>query len=246
MDNSRIILITGANRGLGLETARQLGMKEANSKILLGVRDKVSGKDVEEELREQGIDAKAIKLDVTKSETIKKAVKKIEKKYSRLDVLINNAGILLDDKTNVADASIKDWKKTFDTNLLGVVEVTTAFLSLLRKSQNAAIVNISSSLGSMKYNSEADDNELFGLGYYTAYNASKAALNMYTIHLAHALKGEGIKVNAAHPGWVKTRMGGDGATMPVSEGAKTSVKLATLPDTGSTGIFIHMDEVIPW
>ena len=237
------VLITGANKGIGLETARQLA--EKGMTVWLGARDLAKGEKAAEELAAEGLKAHAIEIDVTKGESIRAAVARIEKEAGQLDVLINNAGTMVDSyDTKIAEMPLAQWRETFETNFFGVIETTQAFLPLLRKSPAGRIVNLSSILGSITYHatpgSPVYDSKV------PAYDVSKSALNAYTVHLAHELKGTKIKVNAAHPGWVKTEMGGKDAPMELAEGAKTSVALATLGEDGPSGAFLHMGEPLPW
>ncbi len=240
----KIALITGANKGLGLETARQLGALGIT--VLLGARDLAKGEAAAAELKAAGIDARAVKLDVVNSADIKAVVEKIEKEFGKLDILVNNAGIALDPigGNTTSTTSEEILRKTFDTNFFAVVAVTQALLPLLKKSEAGRIVNLSSILASQLLHatpgSAIYDSKMF------AYNSSKTALNAFTIHLAHELKGTKIKVNSAHPGWVKTDMGGSGATMELADGAKTSVELATLPADGPSGGYFHLGKVVPW
>ncbi len=240
----KVALITGANKGLGLETARQLGAMGMT--VLLGARDLAKGEFAAAELKEVGLDARPVKLDVDDPEDYEVIAHQIATEFGRLDVLVNNAGIFLDERrANVtSQIPMEDLRKTFETNLFAVVGLTQALLPLLRKSEAGRIVNLSSILGSNTLHatpgSRLWDSKRF------AYDASKAALNSYTIHLAHELKDTNIKVNSAHPGWVKTDMGGEGATVELEEGAKTSVELATLPEDGPTGTFVHRGKPIPW
>lgn len=237
----KIALITGANKGLGLETAKQLG--KAGATVLIGARDLAKGEQAAEVLRGMGVEAKAIKLDVVNAADIRAAADTIARDYGHLDILINNAGVMVEPMkgnttTSVAESTIR---QTFETNFFAVVNVTNAMLPLLKKSPAARIVNLSSILGSLASHAKG------GLGVMTfAYDASKSALNAYTIHLADALKGTKIKVNSAHPGWVKTDMGTDAAPMELVDGAKTQVNLATLAEDGPTGGFFHMGETLPW
>ncbi len=237
------VLITGANKGIGLETARQLA--EKGMSVWLGARDLAKGEKAVKELAAEGLKAQAIAIDVTKGESIRAAVARIEKEAGQLDVLINNAGTMVDSyDTKIAEMPLAQWRETFETNFFGVIETTQAFLPLLRKSPAGRIVNLSSILGSITYHatpgSPVYDSKV------PAYDVSKSALNAYTVHLAHELKGTKIKVNAAHPGWVKTEMGGKDAPMELAEGAKTSVALATLGEDGPSGAFLHMGEPLPW
>ncbi|WP_348266691.1 SDR family oxidoreductase [Edaphobacter paludis] len=240
----KIALITGANRGLGLETARQLGAQGIT--VLLAARDLAKAEAAASTLKKEGIDARPIKLDVDNPADYAAVAKAIEKDFGVLDILVNNAGVFLDNRgpNQTSTTSDKVLRKTFDTNFFAVVALTQALLPLLRKSKAGRIVNLSSILGSLtlhaKKGSYVYDAKTF------AYDASKAALNSFTIHLAHELANTNIKVNSAHPGWVKTEMGGEGAMMEIEDGVKTSVQLATLPEDGPTGGYFHMGEALPW
>ncbi len=243
MSTQKIALITGANKGIGLETARQLAQK--NITVLIGARDEAKGEEAIAELRKEGFEARAIAIDVTKSESIRKAAAQVEKEFGHLDILVNNAGVMLDDEDRkVSEQSLDVWRDTFGTNFFGLIETTQAFLPLLRKSDAGRIVNLSSILGSItlhaKPGSPVYDNKV------AAYNVSKSAVNAYTVQLAYELKDTKIKVNAAHPGWVKTDMGGEGAMMEIADGAKTSVQLATLSADGPNGAFLHEGAPLPW
>jgi NAD(P)-dependent dehydrogenase (short-subunit alcohol dehydrogenase family) len=243
MSSKKIAVITGANKGIGLETARQLGKQ--NVTVLLGSRDLAQGEAAAKALRADGIDVQALEIDVNDEGSIRRAADKVERDFGRLDILINNAGVLLDDESKkVSEQSLDAWRGTFATNLFGLIATTQAFLPLLRKSQAGRIVNLSSILGSITYHATP------GSPVYEhkvpAYNVSKSAVNAFTVQLAYELRDTKIKVNAAHPGWVKTEMGGAGATMELQDGAKTSVDLATLGEGGPTGTFTHMGQTLPW
>jgi NAD(P)-dependent dehydrogenase (short-subunit alcohol dehydrogenase family) len=240
----KIALITGANKGIGLETARQLG--KLGVTIVAGARDLAKGEQAVEVLRGIGVDARAVKLDVVNQADRAAIASFIEKEFGRLDILINNAGVMLDPRTGNATSSTsaKVLHDTFETNFFAVVELTQALLPLLRKSKTGRIVNLSSILASQTLHA-TEGSPIYDAKTF-AYDASKAALNSFTIHLAHELKGTKIKVNSAHPGWVKTDMGGEGAQMEIGDGARTSVELATLPEDGPTGGYFHMGKPLPW
>jgi NAD(P)-dependent dehydrogenase (short-subunit alcohol dehydrogenase family) len=240
----KIALITGANKGIGLETARQLG--KLGVTVLVGARDLAKGEEAAEVLRGIGVDARAIKLDVVNEADRAAAAKSIEKEFGRLDILINNAGVMLDGRSGneTSTTSQKVLRDTFETNFFAVVALTQALLPLLRKSDAGRIVNLSSILASLTLH--ATKGSFIYDAKTFAYDASKAALNSFTIHLAHELQGTKIKVNSAHPGWVKTDMGGEGAQMEIVDGAKTSVALATLPADGPSGGYFHMGDTLPW
>jgi NAD(P)-dependent dehydrogenase (short-subunit alcohol dehydrogenase family) len=240
----KVALITGANKGIGLETARQLG--KLNVTILVGARDLAKGETAVAELKKDGVDARAIKIDVDNPADYVTVAKAIEKDFGALDILINNAGIMIDNRkgNETSTTSPEVLRKTFDTNFFAVVGLTQALLPLLRKSEAGRIVNLSSILGSNTLH--ATPGSFIYDAKTFAYDASKSALNSFTVHLAHELKDTKIKVNSAHPGWVKTEMGGEGAMLEIEDGAKTSVELATLPDDGPTGGYFHMGKPLPW
>ena len=244
MNKKKIALITGANKGIGLETARQLGQQ--NTSVLLGARDSRKGETAAEKLRKEGIDAHPIVIDVSDPESIRKAAIQVERDFGRLDILVNNAGVMTDERTKkVSEQSLETWRETFATNVFGLIATTNAFLPLLRKSEAGRIVNLSSILGSIEFHAKPGS-PVYESKDTPAYNVSKAAVNAYTVQLAHELKDTKIKVNAAHPGWVKTDMGGEDAVMEIEDGAKTSVALATLGADGPNGAYLHMGEPLPW
>jgi NAD(P)-dependent dehydrogenase (short-subunit alcohol dehydrogenase family) len=243
-ETKKIALITGANKGIGLETTRQLG--KLGITVLVGARDQAKGEAAVAELKKDGVDARAVKLDLDNPSDYEAVKKLIEKDYGRLDILVNNAGIMLDGrKGNETSKTSQDvLRKTFNTNFFAVVGLTQALLPLLKKSVGGRIVNLSSILGSNTLH--ATPGSFIYDAKTFAYDASKAALNSFTIHLAHELKDTKIKVNSAHPGWVKTEMGGEGAQLDVETGAKTSVELATLQDSGPNGAYVHLGKPLPW
>ena len=240
----KVALVTGANKGIGLETARQLG--KLGILVLIGSRDLAKGEAAAEELKKDGVDARAVKLDVDNSADYEAVKKLIEKDYGVLDILINNAGIMIDSrKGNETSKTSQDTlRKTFNTNFFAVVGLTQTLLPLLKKSLGGRIVNLSSILGSQTLHA-TPGSPIYEAKTF-AYDASKAALNSFTIHLAHELKDTKVKVNSAHPGWVKTEMGGEGAQLDVETGAKTSVELATLQDNGPNGGYFHLGKPLPW
>ncbi|MEP7039330.1 MAG: SDR family oxidoreductase, partial [Acidobacteriota bacterium] len=207
MSEQKTALITGANRGIGFETARQLG--EQGFKVLVGARSEESGKEAEAKLKDEGFDAEFILLDVDDAATHESAAKFVEENYGKLDILINNAGINLDETENggyvpASKTPLEIFRKTFDTNFFNTIAVTQTFVPLLKKSEAGRIVFLSSGLGSL--NLHSDPNSPIYNYKLPAYDISKTALNGYAIHLAHELKDTNIKVNAAHPGSVVTDM----------------------------------------
>ncbi len=241
-ENKKIVLITGANKGIGFETARQLGKQGYT--ILVGARDESICLSAVEKLKGYGFDADFIEIDATNTETIKTAVEKVGEKYGRLDVLVNNAGIALDSSEKPSEVSMDLLRKTFDTNFFGVIAITQAFLPLIKKSENGRIVNVSSGLGSLTQHSDPS------WDFYNvkplAYNSSKTALNAFTVTLAHELKDTNIKVNSADPGYTATDLNGNSGTKTVAEGASVITDLATLGADGATGSYFDDQGVLPW
>jgi NAD(P)-dependent dehydrogenase (short-subunit alcohol dehydrogenase family) len=247
----KVALITGGNRGLGLQTARELG--HLGIFTILGVRDLKKGKAAAAELKKEGFHAEAIRLDVADLSTHDEAYDYIEKYYGKLDILINNAGIWKESATSsshVPDSNptstlpLEILRETFETNFFGTVALTQRLLPHIHKAPAGRIVNVSSILGSLTLHSDPAS-PIYSHKTF-AYDASKTALNAFTVHLAHELRNTPIKVNSAHPGWVKTDMGGEGADLDISEGGKTSAWLATLPASGPTGGYFHMGKPLPW
>ena len=235
-----ISLVTGANKGIGLETAKQLAA--LGHHVILAARDPAKAAEAAHTL---GGRVEPLALDVTDDASIAAAVTAVQQKHGRLDVLVNNAGVLLDaGDRKPSEQTLATWRQTFDTNVFGLVAVTQAFLPLLKQSAGARIVNLSSILGSNTLHQQKDS----GIYDYKvpAYNVSKSAVNAWTVHLAHELKDTPHKVNAAHPGHVQTDMGGASAPMAIPDGAKTSVQLATLPADGPNGGYFHLGETLPW
>jgi NAD(P)-dependent dehydrogenase (short-subunit alcohol dehydrogenase family) len=238
----RIALITGANRGIGLEVARQLG--RAGMLVVVGARDDARGAEAAARLRDEGIDADAVRLDVTDDASIRAAAAELTSRYGRLDVLVNNAGIVLDRGVAPSQVPPATLRATYDTNVFGPVAVTQAFLPLLRRSTGARVVNVSSELASLAQN--LDPAFRFAHIKQLAYNSSKTALNAITVQFAHELRGTPIKVNAADPGYTATDFNGHAGTQSVEEGARAVVRLALLPDDGPTGGFFNAEGAIPW
>jgi len=242
MKTPLIVLITGANKGIGLETARQLGQKDMF--IFLGSRDFNRGRAAADKLMAQKIECEAVELDVTNPKTIRAAAGIISKRFGRLDILVNNAAIVLDDqKKKPSDQTLEMWRKTFETNFFGLIGVTQSFLPLLLKSKAGRIVNLSSGLASATIHTDPKGGLPKNIA---AYSVSKTAVNAWTILLAAELKDTPIKVNAGDPGWVKTDLGGPDAPLEVEDGAKTSVYLATLDKDGPSGGFFKTNQPIPW
>jgi NAD(P)-dependent dehydrogenase (short-subunit alcohol dehydrogenase family) len=241
MAEKKIALITGANKGIGKEIARQLGKR--GYAVLIGARDKGRGHEATTELKADGIEAYTTPLDVTDAESVSAAARQIETEFGRLDVLVNNAGIVLDDGPASA-ITLETLRRTYETNVFGVFSVTKAMLPLLRKSEAGRIVNLTSGLGSLTQN--ADPAWAHADVKLLAYNSSKAALNMITVIFAAELANTTIKVNAADPGYTATDLNQHRGTRTVEQGAAAAVRLATLPSDGPTGGYFDEDGVVPW
>lgn len=233
MADPRISLVTGANRGIGLEVCRQLA--QLGDAVILASRDLEKGQQAAQQLAKSGLKVDAIQLDVTDAGSAAQAVQYIESRYDRLDVLVNNAAILYDTWENILNADLETMQQAFETNTLAALRMAQNCLPLLRKSAHGRIVNVSSEAGSLAS---------IGSGS-PAYNLSKAGLNAITLMLSKALRNEHLLVNAVCPGWVATDMGGRGGR-PVSEGAASVVWAVTLPDNGPTGGFFRDGKSIPW
>ncbi len=244
-NQGKVAFITGANRGIGYETAKRLG--ELGINVVLGVRDLEQGREAATRLQALGIKSEAITYDAVQPESARKVHDYFNQEFGKLDILVNNAGICIEPlfgSNTSSSVSPQVLMDTFQTNLFSVVAVTQMLLPLIKKSSAGRIVNLSSILASQTLhsmpNSPIDPAKAF------AYNASKSALNAYTIHLARELRDTSIKVNSAYPGWVKTGLGGPNAPMEVADSYKTSVRLATLDENGPSGGFFHEQDVLPW
>ncbi|SEM54149.1 Short-chain dehydrogenase [Pseudoxanthomonas sp. GM95] len=241
--SQKIALVTGATRGIGLETCRQLA--KAGALVLLAGRSLERATEAADQLNTEGLAVEPIALDVTKTESIQAAVADITSRFGKLDILVNNAGVLLDagDK-KPSEQTLDTWRATFDTNVFAVVEVTQAFLPLLKAAPAARIVSLSSQLGSFGLHTDPNS------GIYDfkipAYNASKSVVNSWTVHLAYELRDTPIKVNAVHPGYVQTDMNGGQGEIDIPTGAKSSVEMALLDANGPTGTFTHLGKTLPW
>jgi NAD(P)-dependent dehydrogenase (short-subunit alcohol dehydrogenase family) len=246
--SQKVAFITGGNRGLGFQTAIEL--KDAGVKVVIGSRNLAQGEQAVAKLRAAGVDADVLEFDITKASDAQAAYDYFNSRYGRLDILVNNAGIAAGvfpgtgPEHSATQVSADLLHKVFETNFFAQVALTNALLPLIRKSEAGRVVNLSSILGSLALHADPKSPIYHAKSF--AYDASKTALNAYTVHLAYELRDTRIKVNSAHPGWVKTDMGGDQAPMELSEGAKTSAALATLPDDGPSGGYFHLGKPLPW
>ena len=241
MSEQRVAVVTGANKGIGFEIARQLAREGIT--VFIGCRDEARGRAAAEKLRAEGLDARPLRLDVTDDASVAAAAAQLRESPGRLDVLVNNAGIAIDDGPPSA-LSIDVLRRTYETNVFGVVRVTQALLPLLRRSKAGRVVNLSSGLGSLTQNS--DPSWAFAGVKYLAYNTSKSAVNAITVQFAHELRDTSIKVNAADPGYVATDMNRHQGVRSVEQGAATPVRLATLPASGPTGGYFNDEGPVPW
>jgi NAD(P)-dependent dehydrogenase (short-subunit alcohol dehydrogenase family) len=242
VNTNRIALITGANKGIGLEIARQLA--QAGVFVIIGARDLGRAKTAVADLLSQGLAAQSVLIDLNDLGSITVAAQMIRAEHGRLDILVNNAGIVDAHDGPPTMSSPEAARRIMDTNFIGTLAVTQAMLALLRKSPAARIVNLSSSLGSLTINGDPTS------PYYSArlmgYNASKAALNMLTIQLAQELRDTQIVVNSVSPGYVKTDLTGHNGYMTPHEGAKLPVKYALLGEDAVSGRFIDANGETPW
>ena len=237
-----IALITGANKGIGYEVARQLG--QAGVTVLVGARNAELGESAAAHLRAAGADATFIELDVTNPATIATAAETIRQRHGRLDILVNNAGISdkRDGPPGVADPNAV--RRVLEVNFFGVLAVTQAMLPLVRNSVSGRIVMVSSGLGSLAWNS--DPTWHFASVKRLGYNGSKAMLNMMAVQLAWELRDTPIKVNTVNPGFTATDLNENRGTQTVAEGAAETVRQALAPDDAPTGGFFQTSGVAPW
>ncbi|QDE37753.1 SDR family oxidoreductase [Luteibacter pinisoli] len=242
-ESQKVALVTGATRGIGFETVRQIAA--TGVRTLLAGRDAARTAEAAKKLRDEGLPVDPIVLDVADPASVAAAAREVTETYGRLDILVNNAGILLDalDKAP-SEQTVDTWRDTFDTNLFAVVEVTKAFLPLIKASPAGRIVNVSSQLGSLALHNDPSSS-IYGFKI-PAYNVSKTAVNAWTVHLAYELRDTPIKVNAIHPGYVQTDMNGGNGEIDVPTGAKSSVEMALLDANGPTGTFTYLGKTLPW
>lgn len=241
-DQNRIALVTGANKGIGLEIARQLA--QTATSVIIGARNAERARSAVETLSSQGLAVESVLLDLNDHASIAAAAETIGAKHGRLDILVNNAGIVDAEDGPPTAAAPEAVRRILDTNFVGTLAVTQAMLPLLRRSSAARIVNLSTSLGSLTLNGDPDST------YYSqrfiGYNASKAALNMLTVQLAEELRDTLIVVNSVSPGFVKTDLTGHNGFMTAEEGAKLPVEYALLGENAPSGRFVEPDGVTPW
>ena len=240
-NDKKIALVTGANKGLGFEISRQLA--KLGIKVILGARDSVKGQQAADKLKQQGLDVDFHQLNVTDVASIEATRDDLEKHFGKFDILINNAGII-GGRVPPSQMSLDDIRTVFETNFFSVITVRQTLLPLIRKSDAGRIVNMSSGLGSLTNNSNPNY-EFYNVKSLN-YNASKTALNAFTVMLAYELKDTPIKVNSADPDFCRTDLNNNTGIHSPEEGADTPVWLATLPADGPTGGFFNSRQPVPW
>lgn len=239
--SGRIALVTGANKGIGLEIAR--GLAKQGATVLLGARSAEAGTAAADALQDEGLAVDFLAIDVTDTASIAAAAEAIERRFGRLDILVNNAAISIDKGSTPSTADIDAMRQTYETNVFGVVAVIQAMLPLLGKSDAGRIVNMSTGLGSLTLSSGPGAPLAFSR--LMAYNTSKTALNGVTVQFANELAETPIKVNAANPGLCATDLS-SGKGRPPSEGAAVAIGLALLGADGPTGGHFGEDGRVPW
>jgi NAD(P)-dependent dehydrogenase (short-subunit alcohol dehydrogenase family) len=239
---NKIALVTGANKGIGFEVARQLAASGCT--VLLGARNRALGGEAAATLKGEGRDVRYVAIDLDNPATIASAAKNIGKDFGRLDILVNNAGIVGQGDGLPSSVSLDAIERAFRVNFLGSVAVTQAMLPLLHKAPSASIVNVSSGLGSLT--KSGDPAWTHVAAKFLGYAASKAALNMLTVQLAYELRGTSIKVNSVDPGYTATDLNQHRGTQSIPEGSAETIRLALLPDDGPTGTFSNTQGIVPW
>lgn len=238
----RIALVSGANRGIGLAITEQLAQK--GYKVILGARNQHKGLEAQKELVKKGLDVYFTLLDVADATSIMAAVGRVDDTFGRLDVLVNNAGIMIDAASTILELPLGLLQNTLATNAFGPLLLSQGCVPIMSRHKYGRIVNISSTLGALTdiVNPESNYSELQS----PAYRLSKTMLNGITALLAKELREKNILINAVCPGWVRTDLGGPQAPLSPEQAAKTPVWLATLPDDGPTGGFFREHQPIPW
>ncbi|MGD9330620.1 MAG: SDR family oxidoreductase [Desulfobacterales bacterium] len=238
----RVAIVTGANRGLGFEIARQLA--DLGITVVMGSRDPEQGAAAAESLQSDRRSVISRLLDVNQASTIQAAIGDIMDRYGRIDILVNNAGIMIDSQTTILELDLTLFQNTLETNALGALLLSQACIPHMQANNYGRIVNISSTLGSLTDIATPDSE--YSVVLSPAYRLSKTLLNGLTVLLAKELQETNILVNSACPGWVRTRLGGERAPLMPAQGAETPVWLATLPDDGPRGGFFREKRPIPW
>lgn len=240
MENKKIAVVTGANRGIGFQICHDLAKQ--GLKVILTSRDENKGKEAVAKLMNEGLEVELLVIDVSNKKSIDQFVKSLDEKYGRCDVLVNNAGIFPDSSgaggawPSVLETEIETMRRGMETNVYGPMMLIQRIVPLMKRNGYGRIVNLSSGMGQLTYMN----------GGCPSYRLSKTSLNALTRICGEELRGTNILVNSMCPGWVKTDMGGPGATRSLAEGAATAVFLATLPDDGLTGKFFRDKKEFEW
>jgi NAD(P)-dependent dehydrogenase (short-subunit alcohol dehydrogenase family) len=234
MADQRIAIVTGGNRGIGLEVCRQLA--KLGIRVILGSRDGPKGIAAAKELSAAGLPVEARQLDVSSAKSIGECMNWVRRDVGRVDILVNNAGVMIEEGDADPLEELEIIRETMQTNVYGPVLLSRLAIPIMKSRRYGRIVNLSSGMGSLTEMG----------GGYIAYRLSKAGINVVTRVIAAETEGMGILINSVDPGWVRTAMGGQGATRTVEKGAETVVWLATLPDNGPTGAFFRDRKAIAW
>jgi NAD(P)-dependent dehydrogenase (short-subunit alcohol dehydrogenase family) len=242
MTNKRQALVTGANKGIGFAIAK--GLAEAGMSVWLGSRDRLRGEEAVARLRAQGLDVQLLELDVADEASVRRAAATLAGEIGALDVLVNNAGVLVDVTTPPSKVRMEDMKAVFEVNLFGPVRVTQAVLPLLKAAQGARVVMMSSGVGSLTL--ITDPTSIYSSVNILDYTSSKVALNAVTISFAKELEPLGIKVNAVEPGHVRTDLNGNSGSLTPEEGAATAIRMALIGPEGPTAGFFSSHGRQPW
>jgi NAD(P)-dependent dehydrogenase (short-subunit alcohol dehydrogenase family) len=242
MTIKRQALITGANKGIGLAIAK--GLAEAGFFVWIGARDQRRGEQAVAQLRDAGLDAGLLELDVAVEDSVYRAAALLSEQIGALDVLINNAGIAVDMTKAPSEVRMQDMKAVYEVNLFGPVRVTQAFLPLLKNAAHARIVMMSSGVGSLTL--ITDPTSIYSTVNLLDYTSSKVALNAVTVSFAKELEPLGIKVNAVEPGHVRTDLNGNSGVLTPEEGAQIAIKMSLLGPDGPTGGFFGSHGRQPW
>jgi len=232
--DKKIAVVTGGNRGIGFQICRDLAKK--GLKVLLTARNSEKGLESAEILGSEELDVAFYELDVTSAESIDTFFSRVLEDFGRIDVLVNNAAIIPDARSSGLSVDIQELQVSLETNVYGIIMLSQKIIPLMIKNDYGRIINLSSGMGQF-----ADMG-----GGYLAYRISKTAVNTITKVLANETNSHNIQINSVDPGWVKTEMGGAGASLSVEEGADTIVWLSTRPDGSPTGMFYKKREIISW
>ena len=232
--DKKIAAVTGGNRGIGFQICRDIANKDL--KVLLTARNSEKGAESAKILQDEGLDVTFYELDVSSAESIDNFVSRVKKEFSRIDVLVNNAAIIPDARSSGLSVEIQELQVSLETNVYGIIRLSQKIIPLMIKNNYGRIINLSSGMGQFADMGSGD----------VAYRISKTAVNTITKVLANETDSYNIQINSVDPGWVKTEMGGAGASSSVEEGADTIVWLSTRPDNSPTGMFYKKREIISW